>query len=114
MRGTEKKAYIALYPPAAFQELIEKKNLNQLAELAKEFDQVLICHESATEQISKSVIPKPRTLIVIGPEGGLTNEELTTFEAAGAKVIKLGRPVLRSAHAGIAAVSAVSALMRVW
>ncbi|MEY2691111.1 MAG: hypothetical protein RLZ80_378, partial [Actinomycetota bacterium] len=33
---------------------------------------------------------------------------------AGGKVIKLGRPILRSAHAGIAAVSAVSALMRVW
>jgi 16S rRNA (uracil1498-N3)-methyltransferase len=82
--------------------------------LFKEFDQVLVCHESAVNKVSDLVKPAANTLIVIGPEGGLTNEELETFEAAGAKVIKLGRPVLRSAHAGIAAISAVSALMRVW
>ena len=51
---------------------------------------------------------------MIGPEGGLTDEELVQFENVGGKAIKLGRPVLRSAHAGIAAVAAVSALMKVW
>ena len=60
------------------------------------------------------VKPAAKTLIVIGPEGGITDEELAQFVAAGGEVIKLGRPVLRSAHAGIAAVSAVSALMKVW
>ena len=83
-------------------------------ELLNNFNQILICHESATVQISKEVKPVPKTLIVIGPEGGLTAEELAVFESAGGKVIKLGRPVLRSAHAGIAAISAVSALMQVW
>ena len=83
-------------------------------ELLKDFNQILICHESATVQISEVVKPAPKTLIVIGPEGGITDEELAAFENAGGKVIKLGRPVLRSAHAGIAAISAVSALMKVW
>ena len=83
-------------------------------ELLNNFNQILICHESATVQISEEVKPAPKTLIVIGPEGGLTAEELAAFESAGGKVIKLGRPVLRSAHAGIAAISAVSALMQVW
>lgn len=83
-------------------------------ELFKDFDQVLVCHESANSKISELVKPATKTLIVIGPEGGLTDDELARFESAGAKIIKLGRPVLRSAHAGIAAISAVSALMRVW
>lgn len=60
------------------------------------------------------MVSSRNTLIVIGPEGGLTEAELEIFENSGGKVIKLGRPILRSAHAGIAAVSAVSALMRVW
>jgi 16S rRNA (uracil1498-N3)-methyltransferase len=83
-------------------------------ELFKDFDQVLICHESASVQISEAVKVAPRTLIVIGPEGGISDEELAGFVNAGGKAIKLGRPVLRSAHAGIAAISAVSALMQVW
>ena len=53
-------------------------------------------------------------LIIIGPEGGLTDEEIAAFTEAGAKVALMGRPILRSAHAGIAAVSAVSALLKVW
>ena len=83
-------------------------------DLLKQFDQVLICHESATTKLSEVVKPVAKTLIVIGPEGGITDEELETFESVGGKVIKLGRPVLRSAHAGIAAISAASALMKVW
>ena len=89
-------------------------NTNQVITLFSSFEQVLICHESAVEKISDVVKPATKTLIVIGPEGGITEDELVIFRDGGGKVIKLGRPVLRSAHAGLAAVSAVSALMRVW
>ncbi len=92
----------------------EKLDTNKALDLTKDFDQVLICHESATTQISEVVTSSAKTLIVIGPEGGITEEELAAFESVGGKVIKLGRPVLRSAHAGIAAVAGVSALMKVW
>jgi len=92
----------------------EKLDTNKALDFAKDFDQVLICHESAQTQISEVVTSAAKTLIVIGPEGGITEEELAAFESVGGKVIKLGRPVLRSAHAGIAAVAAVSALMKVW
>lgn len=92
----------------------KKLDTQEAMEICKEFDQVLVCHESAISRISDVVQPKANTLIVIGPEGGITDEELEIFKSANAKVIKLGRPVLRSAHAGIAAISAVNALMRVW
>lgn len=83
-------------------------------QLFKNFDQVLICHESATAQLTDVVKVAAKTLIVIGPEGGILESELAEFTVAGGQIIKLGRPVLRSAHAGLAAVSAVSALMKVW
>ena len=50
-------------------------------DLLKQFDQVLICHESATTKLSDVVKPVAKTLIVIGPEGGITDEELETFES---------------------------------
>lgn len=92
----------------------EKLETKNAVELFKNFDQVLICHESAQAKISDVIREVPRTLIVIGPEGGITEEELAQFEISGGKIIRLGRPVLRSAHAGIAAISAVKALMKVW
>jgi len=87
---------------------------DSVIKLFGDFDQIFICHESATKQISEVVKVAPRTLIVIGPEGGISEEELAEFAKAGGQIIKLGKPVLRSAHAGLAAVSAVSALMQVW
>lgn len=82
--------------------------------LFTQYDQILICHESASSKVSDVVKPANKTLIVIGPEGGISDTELLKFSQAGGELIKLGRPVLRSAHAGLAAVSAVSAIMKVW
>jgi 16S rRNA (uracil1498-N3)-methyltransferase len=88
----------------------------QICEAIKLSDLALVFHESATEKLSDQVssLNVEHLLIIIGPEGGLTPEEITAFTTAGAKVALMGRPILRSAHAGIAAVSAASALLKVW
>lgn len=88
----------------------------QICEAIKLSDLAIAFHESATNKLSDQVSSHnvENLLIIIGPEGGLTDEELAAFEGAGAKVALMGRPILRSAHAGIAAVSAVSALLKVW
>ena len=87
---------------------------NIIDEIAK-VDLAIVLHEAAIEPISKLVIPGVKKVaIIIGPEGGLTDEEVDTFAAAGAKVALLGRPVLRSAHAGLAALSAVNTALSVW
>jgi 16S rRNA (uracil1498-N3)-methyltransferase len=88
----------------------------QICEAIKLSDLAIAFHESAQSKLSDQVSSHnvQHLLIIIGPEGGLTDEELAAFEAAGAKVALMGRPILRSAHAGIAAVSAVSALLKVW
>ena len=78
-------------------------------------DVAIVFHESATMKVSQILAPGcKKVAIIIGPEGGLTDEEIDTFAAAGAKVALLGRPVLRSAHAGLAALSAVNTALSMW
>ncbi len=87
---------------------------NIIDEIAK-VDLAIVLHESAIAPISQVVAPGAKKVaIIIGPEGGLTDDEIDTFAAAGAKVALLGRPVLRSAHAGLAALSAVNTALSVW
>jgi 16S rRNA (uracil1498-N3)-methyltransferase len=86
-------------------------------ELIKSADLALVFHESAQVKLSEIITPQTKAknvVVVIGPEGGITDEELATFAAAGAHVAGLGRPVLRSAHAGLAALSAVNSLLKVF
>jgi 16S rRNA (uracil1498-N3)-methyltransferase len=86
-------------------------------DLIKGADLALVFHESAQVKLSEIVTPqtKPKNVVVvIGPEGGITDEELAAFAAAGAHVAGLGRPILRSAHAGLAALSAVNSLLKVF
>ena len=86
-------------------------------ELIRGADLALVFHESAQVKLSEIITPQTRAknvVVVIGPEGGITEEELAVFAAAGAHVAGLGRPILRSAHAGLAALSAVNSLLKVF
>ena len=88
-----------------------------VVELIKNADLALVFHESAQVKLSEILAPQTKAknvVIVIGPEGGITEEELAAFAAAGAHVAGLGRPILRSAHAGLAALSAVNSLLKVF
>lgn len=83
-------------------------------EIAKA-DLAIVFHESATMKVSELVQPGcKKVAIIIGPEGGLTDEEVDLFASSGAKVALMGRPVLRSAHAGLAALAAVNTSLSVW
>lgn len=91
---------------------------NIVDEIAK-VDLALVFHESTNTTISAVLaeslpVGVKKVAIIIGPEGGLTDEELTTFADAGAKVVLMGRPILRSAHAGLAALAAVNTALSIW
>ena len=78
-------------------------------------DIAFLFHESATSKLSAITAPKvAKALIIIGPEGGITDEELEAFTASGAKIALMGRPIFRSAHAGIAGLAAVQTLLKSW
>jgi len=48
-----------------------------------------------------------RIVVVVGPGGGLTDEGVAAFTAAGAVSVRLGPEVLRTSTAGVAAVAAL-------
>jgi 16S rRNA (uracil1498-N3)-methyltransferase len=99
-------------------EIIDGLSLTQLLEIESENSAVLVMHESATTKLSEVVTSKfagmSEIVIVIGPEGGISESELAVLEGAGAHIVGLGPEVFRSAHAGGAALSAVSALIGRW
>lgn len=85
--------------------------------VVSEADLAIVFHEGATTKLSDLFgerKPIASVVIVIGPEGGITDEELVSMSEAGAKIALMGRPILRSTHAGIAAISAVSTALRIW
>ncbi|WP_258935383.1 RsmE family RNA methyltransferase [Nesterenkonia pannonica] len=59
--------------------------------------------------------PRPDELhLVVGPEGGISPEELGRLRDAGAHPCRLGPHVLRSSTAGPAALAAVQLLLGRW
>jgi 16S rRNA (uracil1498-N3)-methyltransferase len=65
-------------------------------------------HEEATGSLASVLVPSSgRVVVVVGPEGGLTDDEVASFVAAGAVSVRLGTEVLRTSTAGVAAVSAL-------
>lgn len=69
----------------------------------------LVLHEAA-EQPLGDLDPLPGTgevVLVVGPEGGITDDELAVFAASGARRCRLGPTVLRTSTAGVAAAAAL-------
>ena len=79
------------------------------AELALRIPQAalaLVLHESAEAPLaSLDLPPGGDVLFVVGPEGGLTDAEVETFTAAGAKAVSISDGVLRTSTAGVVALA---------
>lgn len=74
-----------------------------------------VLHEDAAAPLASASLPAGRDVaVVVGPEGGISPDELAGFTAAGATPVRLGDPVLRTSTAGAAAVSVLSARLGRW
>ena len=76
-------------------------------------DLAVVLHEQARRPLAEVTIPSSGTVVVVvGPEGGLTDGEVVAFRAAGAQAVRLGAEVLRTSTAGAAALAALSVQSR--
>jgi len=73
----------------------------------------VVLHEEATTPLAGVELPADgEVLLVVGPEGGVSPEELAALTNAGAVAARLGEHVLRSSTAGPAALAVLSAAGR--
>ena len=74
-----------------------------------------VLHEEATDRLSAVPLPASgEVLVVVGPEGGISDAELGAFVAAGATAVRLGHEVLRTSTAGVAALSVLAVRLDRW
>ncbi|MEQ6902997.1 16S rRNA (uracil(1498)-N(3))-methyltransferase [Nocardioides sp. YIM 152588] len=86
-----------------------------VTELIAAADLAVVLHEDAEEPLAAVAEPElGEILLVVGPEGGLTEDEVARFVAAGAVACRLGTEVLRTSTAGVAAAAALLARTRRW
>jgi len=77
-------------------------------------ERVLLLDPSATIRLSE-LEPDGRDLVlVVGPEGGISDDELTKLSDAGAERVLLGDTVLRTSTAGPAAIAVLSVALGRW
>ena len=88
------------------------ENLKEISEKIKDYDAVLVAYEEEKENTLKNELKllkkdnqenndnanneKIKIAVVIGPEGGIDKEEINALEKNGAKIITLGKRILRT------------------
>jgi 16S rRNA (uracil1498-N3)-methyltransferase len=84
----------------------EPVTTSQLAQRAASADLALILDAEAKQSLADVDLPSGGTvLIIIGPEGGISDEEISELSQAGARQVSISDAVLRTSTAGVAALA---------
>ncbi|MBT2413194.1 16S rRNA (uracil(1498)-N(3))-methyltransferase [Streptomyces sp. ISL-12] len=87
-----------------FPEVADAATAKRVASLLADADFAAVLHETGTEPLAGAELPAEGDIVlVVGPEGGVSREELALFQEAGARPYVLGPTVLRTSTAGTAA-----------
>lgn len=96
-----------------FPEVREPVGLDEVVGLLEKASVPVVLHEAASGPLANIPVPgRGEIVIVVGPEGGISDEELEAFAAVGAEPVRLGSSVLRTSTAGVAATAALLARTR--
>jgi 16S rRNA (uracil1498-N3)-methyltransferase len=75
----------------------------------------LVLHESADNPITETTVAQADSIIlVVGPEGGISDPEIAALMDAGAASVRLGPTVLRTSTAAAVALGALGVLTPRW
>jgi 16S rRNA (uracil1498-N3)-methyltransferase len=87
-------------------EIDELATTEDVVALIAAADLAVVLHEDAELPLAEVSLDAATSIVVIvGPEGGISEEELEVF--SGARTVRLGSSVLRTSTAGVAAVAAL-------
>lgn len=87
-----------------FPEVADALSTKQVGALLAGAAFAAVLHESGDAPLAAAELPaEGEIVLVVGPEGGVSPEELALFEEAGARPYRLGPSVLRTSTAGTAA-----------
>ncbi|NTW39782.1 MAG: 16S rRNA (uracil(1498)-N(3))-methyltransferase [Cellulomonadaceae bacterium] len=89
----------------------------RVAQVVADGGLALVLHEEADAALTAvpvGLAGQREVLLVVGPEGGISSEEVDLLTAAGASTVRLGPHVLRTSTAGPVAVALVCARLGRW
>ncbi|CAN5224819.1 16S rRNA (uracil(1498)-N(3))-methyltransferase [soil metagenome] len=96
-----------------FPEVAEMVTTDDVVGLLANASVPVVLHETASGPLADLPVPgRGEVVIVVGPEGGITDGELAAFAAVGAEPVRLGASVMRTSTAGVAATAALLARTR--
>jgi 16S rRNA (uracil1498-N3)-methyltransferase len=76
---------------------------------------VLALHESATAKLTEVPVAQADSLVlIVGPEGGIADDEIAMLSEAGASAVRLGPTVLRTSSAAAVTLGALGVLTPRW
>lgn len=131
VRAAVKQARRACVPPVG-EALTTKQLAARTRDVVAAGGAVVVLHEEAATPLDAVALPvpvpvpvplplplpeqgqAPELLVVVGPEGGISDAELATLTGAGAVAARLGPHVLRTSTAGPVAIALLSVRLGRW
>ncbi|MCL2594856.1 MAG: 16S rRNA (uracil(1498)-N(3))-methyltransferase [Promicromonosporaceae bacterium] len=114
VRAAVKQSRRAWSPPVA--EVMTTRQLTTRVRKAVATGSVaLILHESATNPLPPVMPPSiAEVLVIVGPEGGISEAEVAALTEAGGQAVHLGPHVMRTSTAGPVAIALLSERLGRW
>jgi len=93
---------------AWFPEVSDMVGTPDVVELLRDAALSVVLHEAGGDPLARVEVPAEGDIVVVvGPEGGISGDELAAFAEVGARPLRLGSSVLRTSTAGVVAAAAI-------